>query len=336
VCEASSDAPATAPDRPEQNPLKRLPADENESAVARCETVPVTLLDDLAALAGTGDDPVVLSARRGVLVVRTGELVVKAHRDGTDETELRRRLTVGAHPLMSEILVPPHGQVRKAGGRLVTVWPAGRPVDPGDPAGLPWAEGARLLARLHAVPADAVSPGAPAEVPAARGPVRVARAVARLPGAGAAADQIRRAYAVLPAWVRGGEPSPGGNGLVHGDWHLGQLVRTPGAGWRLIDLDDLGVGDPVWDLARPAALYAAGVLPPADWETFCGAYRGAGGRALPAHEDPWARLNIPAQALAVQIAATCVVMAAEEGRRLDDNEAAVVETCGRIATSNKR
>lgn len=299
----------------------------------------MTLLDDLAALAGTGGDPVVLSTRRGVLVVRAGELVIKAHRDGTDETELRTRLAVGAHPLMSEILVPPHGRVRRAAGRLVSVWPAGRPVDPGDPAGLPWAEGARLLARLHAVPAGAVSPGAPAELPAAGGPARVARAVTRLPGAGAAADQIRRAYAVLPAWARGDGDGPGtgpaGNGLAHGDWHLGQLVRTPGAGWRLIDLDDLGVGDPVWDLARPAALYAAGVLPPADWETFCGAYRAAGGRALPAHEDPWPRLNVPAQALAVQIAATCVIMAEEEGRALDPNEIALVETCGRIATSNR-
>ncbi|MCW2903487.1 MAG: hypothetical protein JWO67_5752, partial [Streptosporangiaceae bacterium] len=159
-----------------------------------------------------------------------------------------------------------------------------------------------------------------------------------------AADQVRRAYEALPPWARGQRPdgarrpdvegSVAGGGLVHGDWHLGQLIRTPAAGWRLIDLDDLGAGDPVWDLARPAALYAAGVLPPADWETFLGVYRSSGGRALPAEGDPWRRLNIPAQALAVQVAATCVVMAGDETRPLDDMEMAMVETCGRIATSN--
>jgi predicted trehalose synthase len=43
--------------------------------------------------------------------------------------------------------------------------------------------------------------------------------------------------------------------LVHGDWHLGQLGRR-GEHWVLIDVDDLGVGDPAWDLARPAGFWA--------------------------------------------------------------------------------
>ena len=49
----------------------------------------------------------------------------------------------------------------------------------------------------------------------------------------------------------------------------------------LIDVDDLGVGDPAWDLARPAGFWAAGLIPDDDWATFLDAYRDAGGPALP-------------------------------------------------------
>ena len=47
--------------------------------------------------------------------------------------------------------------------------------------------------------------------------------------------------------------------LVHGDWHLGQLARVD-AEWRLLDIDDVGLGDPAWDLGRPAGFWAAGLL----------------------------------------------------------------------------
>ncbi|MGH3393027.1 MAG: phosphotransferase family protein, partial [Actinomadura sp.] len=191
----------------------------------------------------------------------------------------------------------------------------------------PWEEGARLLARLHAVPVEAL----PEALPVAGGLARVARAVARLPESGRdPVAAIHRAYATLPEWVREARPGHGG-GLVHGDWHLGQLVRTPGAPWRLIDIDDLGTGDPVWDLARPAALYAAGLLPPPIWTRFLLAYQLSGGCAVPADGDPWRHLTVPAQALAVQMAATSVIWATEEDRPLDESELALVATCGRIA-----
>ncbi|GAA2104815.1 aminoglycoside phosphotransferase family protein [Actinomadura alba] len=301
----------------------------------RCDTVGVTLLEDLARAVPADGEPVVLSTRRGVLVLRAGDVVVKAHRPGTGEADLRDRMSIAADPLLSEILVPPMGPLRRIRDRWVTVWPAGRPVDPAGHDEVPWADGARLLARLHALPIASLATGPPS----AGGPARVARAVAGLPDGNPAADQVRQAYEVLPGWARGEADAltgPRHRALVHGDWHLGQLIATPGAGWRLIDIDDLGVGDPVWDLARPAALYAAGVLPPADWETFLGAYRASGGYALPADGDPWPRLNVPAQALAVQLAATCVATAAGEDRPLDEDETALVRACGRIAAMSAR
>ncbi len=120
------------------------------------------------------------------------------------------------------------------------------------------------------------------------------------------------------------------NRLCHGDLHLGQLIRHRATDWRLIDIDDLGLGDPAWDLARPAAWYAAGLLAAEDWERFLGAYRAAGGSAA-GERDPWPWLDVPARALTVQTAALALAKAAAAGRALDEAEEAMVEASVRIA-----
>lgn len=53
----------------------------------------------------------------------------------------------------------------------------------------------------------------------------------------------RPPFPARPPWVRDVQPS--GSALVHGDWHLSQLTRLDDGGRRLIDVDDLGTGDPV-------------------------------------------------------------------------------------------
>ncbi|HEY9522561.1 MAG TPA: phosphotransferase, partial [Thermopolyspora sp.] len=184
-------------------------------------------------------------------------------------------------------------------------------------------EGARLLARLHALPLDP-------RLPPAGGPGRVIEAMTRLerldPGTtGAASMVIRQAFGTLPS----GMPPRPRSGLTHGDWHLGQMVRIDGR-WILIDIDDLGVGDPAWDLARPAAFYAADLLGPAVWDRFLSAYLEAGGWAVPA-ADPWRELDVPARALTVQLAAQAVVRARGEHRPLDETEEAMVASCARIS-----
>ena len=267
-------------------------------------------------------DPVVLYDRHGVLVVRVGTVVVKRHqadRDGGPLLDRRMRLA-GTLP---GLLLTPLGPPRRIGGRVITAWPYGEPVTPGA-EGLPWEDGARLLAKLHTVPV-------PEGAPEWGRPRRVARLVGELED-GPAATEIRRAFATLPAWIRDGGPSPDGRRtLLHGDWHLGQLVRVQGT-WRMIDVEDLGTGNPIWDLARPAALYSAGVLPHDDWSRFLGAYRAFRGPAVPVDGDPWEALDVPARALVIQIAATCVKSARKDDRPLDGAERALVDTCTRISS----
>ncbi|MEW2418638.1 aminoglycoside phosphotransferase family protein [Streptomyces sp. NPDC046866] len=221
----------------------------------------------------------------------------------------------------------------------------------------------RALARLARAADVDPAPG--------RGPRRGTGAGAGADGGpGPDAAPVWAAARTLPAWMRGEAPAPKGGALCHGDLHLGQLVRgsdgsdgavgsggsggtgagaeavggrrssrgagadgATGGGWRLIDVDDLGVGTPSWDLARPAAWYAAGLLGADAWGRFLGAYRAAGGPAAgPPGSDPWPELDLAARALTVQTAALALAKSVENHRGLDDVERLMVQSCARIAT----
>lgn len=216
-----------------------------------------------------------------------GDVVTKLHRPGTDPHALAARLRIAAR--LDCLLSPLSTEPEEVGTRWRTRWPRVQTVRP-DPQDAPWAESARLLAQLHRE-----TIGEPLECV---GNQRLQRALDALLDTPAAAV-IRRAAVTLPddMWCR--QPST----PVHGDWHLGQIGRRDGR-WFLIDVDDLCVGNPAWDLARPAGFWAAGLLPDADWSTFLDAYRDAGGPAVPAFPvDPWPVLDPFARAAAIVAAA---------------------------------
>ncbi|MFE6177699.1 phosphotransferase family protein [Streptomyces sp. NPDC056464] len=271
---------------------------------------------------------VTLAERPDATVVRHADTVAKAHAPGITVTDLAPRLATATH--LPEIFLPPlTTRPVDLHDRRVSLWPYGTPVDPEDPDAAPWEAAATLLAHLHRTPA-------PTPLPPMRGPAKAALALSRLRATteGGPAAAVRRAWGALPSWARDEAPQPDTATLCHGDLHLGQLVRypAPDGPWRLIDVDDLGVGVPAWDLGRPAAWYACGLLPPEEWNRFLAAYRAGGGPAVPADGDPWPALDVPARALTAQTAARAITKAVAEGRDLDEVEQALVDACDRMAS----
>lgn len=217
-------------------------------------------------------------------------VIVKLHSPAADAGLLARRLRCIGNPDIDRLWIQPlvYSPLEAPDGSVATLWPRVSVLATIDPP--PWAAVGALLAKLHRMPiaADPPSLGAPA---------RLARAIEYLRTvAGGAYGWLGE----LGESLAGQLPTPARITLAHGDFHLGQLGHTPlRRSWKLLDVDDFGVGDPAWDLSRPAGFWAAGLLPDESWKAFLSAYREAGGPAVSATGDPWLSLDLPSRAAMV-------------------------------------
>lgn len=281
---------------------------------------------------GATDALEVLADHDGTAVVAVGDVVVKAHRADAAPTDVAERAAIAARvpELLTPLVLPDAGvapYVAVMADRAVTAWPRGVPVDRDDPDAAPWAETGALVARLHRQPV-ALARGL-----TARGPDRVARALIALRAleGGPDVEAVLAAAATLEPWTYAAAPWPTRSALVHGDLHLGQLLTPPtAAGLVLLDVDDVGLGDPVWDLARPAAWFLTGMVHADEWSSFLGAYAAADGPATADGRDPWPALEPVARALTVQMAARVLVRAHAAGSPSDTPAQWLVEACRRI------
>ena len=249
----------------------------------------------------------------GARLAFVGGAVLKLHHERTERTALTARVTAACESALTTAFVPPLTSevVPAPDGSLVTAWPEVPVLGVADT--IPWPDVGALLARLHRLPA-------PATLPAHAPSDRLDRAVERARNLPADADrellvrlgerllrEVRKATDTKKRAQRHTTEStaPQLNSVVHGDFHLGQVGSWEGD-WRLLDLDDVGVGDPAWDLARPAGFWAVGLLGDREWTGFLDGYRSAGGPAVPRLGDPWPSLDLAARC-AVHIAAVRVL-----------------------------
>jgi hypothetical protein len=243
-------------------------------------------------------------------------VIVKIHGSSTNAERLARRLHCIGGPDIDRLWIQPliYSPFDAPGGRIATIWPRVTVLATIDRP--PWSAIAAVLAKLHQMPIQD-------DPPRLGGHSRLERAITWVRTQGP--DELRW-LAELGDSLTAQLVDPEQTTMAHGDFHLGQLGHTPlRRSWKLLDVDDFGIGDPAWDLARPAGFWAAGLLEDEDWIEFLTAYREAGGPAVPESGDPWGRLDIPARA-AVLIAAVQQV----RSNHGEDTAGTLLEACRRM------
>lgn len=191
---------------------------------------------------------------------------------GTRADDLTTRLGLVSHDPVRPLWAAPLTATPLAApdGRLLVLEPRTDLAAEASP--VPWREVGALVARLQACPTPATS------LPEHGGRAALTSAVTVADGLhpGGGTDILRElGRTLLRTW-----PAASGPLLTHGALHLGHVGRLPGTpGWVLTNPATLGLGNPTWDLGRPAGLWAAGLLDDASWQAFLAGYREAGGAA---------------------------------------------------------
>ncbi|MBP9708853.1 MAG: phosphotransferase [Oligoflexales bacterium] len=272
--------------------------------------------------------PVVLSKRGSAYVVKYGNIVAKIHSTSTDIIELKSRIDlIGQESICNFFLQPLLRKVEIVKGRLLTLWPAGLTSESASVDRLDWKEHALLLAEFHK--ASFRIENKEQVLAKAGNEFRLQRMHSRFQ----ASKNCKEKNYVLGAFstLTFADSKHGQNNachVIHGDWHPGQVVQYNDNA-KLIDIDDVGIGNPAWDLARPAAWYLASFLSDSIWQDFLDSYRDAGGPAIKG-KNPWEFLELPARTVVIQSAAKALIDTQTETRLLDDFELELINMCRRI------
>lgn len=271
--------------------------------------------------------PVQLASSGTRSVLRFGNVVVKIYNQKSLLQHVETSLTLIASREANDLFLQPLCRhVFQIEDRLFTVWPAAETHLPNSVDQFEWVESAQLLASLHNLSVRTKRLVRPAGWLGRLGHLKT-----KIEACRAFPDERKTLLAALETLPRFSSTTwhENNTSLVHGDWHPGQVVRSSNQ-LKLIDCDDVGLGNPMWDLARVAGWSLAGVISHEVWTSFFNHYAAARQLTNQQIETVWQNLELPARAATILSAATGVIHAEKEQRDLEDYEKELFESCQRI------
>ncbi|MCX6116367.1 MAG: hypothetical protein NT027_02405, partial [Proteobacteria bacterium] len=230
---------------------------------------------------------------------------------------------------------------------VVTYWPNANTISPNELTNEIWREIGALLAMLHSIPCSQSNSTSTCSVETLLSEVnqKLELCFGKLTSE---SDNFLHLVTVAEAWrciifaddfsQRIIDIVMGNKTWAHGDFHLGQIVRVcqdDQESLRLIDIDTLSPSAPELDLARPAALFAAGILPGDVWTSFLDSYWQNRFQLTLDESKFWSSADLLVQVLTVKLAIIAINRAIDAGLCLEPTELQIVETCRSIGMKYK-
>ena len=303
-------------------------------------------LESLKNLAFPGVNPediATLSKTSKSTVLRHESIVAKCHFEVDKDNLYERIRTIQESEFQSIFLQPNlptyHYQNEKVD---ISYWPEAERLSPNKLTKSIWSEIGILLAKLHSTPLKKIELRFPSELFKIFSDIN--EKLQRCNKQCAAGSKHRTQLKIIyQAWisilthknfhkvVKDIRLRP--KVWSHGDFHLGQIVfikDQENSSARFIDIDTICHSIPEWDLARPSALFAAGILPAPLWRSFIESYFELGLKQTLNEKILWSNLDMPAKVMTIKLACLALNRATLADEQLEDTEMQLIETCKAI------